>query len=196
MRVDNQRPLGGPLPSLIAALSELAATVQRCRAVDTVLATAARGILRLDMRLGAFQLSDDRLVLRHLATAPVRLATIEASLGRTVQGLSVPLEGWGLVLSVVRGRRIVFRRDLDVFDRFLRVAGYDASPLDESPETAGITSGVLAPLFVRDEPWGLLVVYSKELTRADNDAVALFAPHVGSALEVAESLEALASAQQ
>ena len=192
-----QRQLTGPRALLVAALSQLAGTVQRARTVDDVLATAARGILRLDMRLGAFQMCDDRIVLRHLATAPARLALIEASIGRSVHGLSAPLEDWDLVRSVVEGRRIVFRHDLDVFDRFLRLSiGYDASPLDESPDTAGVTAGVLAPLFVRDAAWGLLIVYSKEFTRADADAVALFATHVGSAIEVAESLEALASAQQ
>jgi two-component system sensor histidine kinase HydH len=50
---------------------------------------------------------------------------------------------------------------------------------------------VLAPIFVREQVWGLLGVVSATLTRADSDAIALFATHVGSAIEVAESIEAL-----
>lgn len=184
-------------PSIIAALSELAATVQRRRNVDDVLETAGQGVQRLGMRFGVFQLSGEDLVLRNLATSPIRVRTIERSIGRPLRGLAAPLADWDLVRSVVLERRIVFREDIDVFDRFLRAAtGFDPAPLDEQPETASITCGVLAPLFVRDQPWGLLIVYSPYLTHADADAVALFATHVGSALEVAESLEALSRAQE
>jgi two-component system sensor histidine kinase HydH len=50
---------------------------------------------------------------------------------------------------------------------------------------------VLAPIFVREKVWGLLGVVSATLTRADSDAVALFASHVGTAIEVAESIGSL-----
>jgi len=184
--------------SVIAALSELAATVQRQRTVDAVLSTAGRGVLDLGMRLVAFQLTGEDLVLRSLATSPLRHAAIEAQLGgRSLLGLSAKAADVDLVLPVVYARTILFRHDLDVFATFLRhAAGYDCSPLDETPETRGVTNGVLAPIFVREEPWGLIIVYSRALTRADSDAVALFATHVGSAIEVAESLEALALAQE
>jgi signal transduction histidine kinase len=182
--------------SLVAALSELAATVQRRRTVDDVLETAGLGALALGMRFGAFQIRGDDLVLRFLATAPKRYAAIEGRIGRAIRGLSAPVGACELVRSVVTGRRILFRHDLDLFDTFLRVAaGYDPTALDREPDTAGITTGVLVPLFVRDAPWGLIAVYSNRLMRADADAVALFATHVGSALEVAESLEELARTQ-
>jgi signal transduction histidine kinase len=183
-------------PSIVAALSELAAVVQRQRSVDAVLETAGRGVRGLDMRLAAFQLTGTDLVLRHVGTSAARHAAIEQRIGRPLLGLSAPAAEIDLVLPTLDARRILFRRDLDLFATFLRRAtGYDPSPLDTVPETRGVTTGLLAPLFVRDRPWGLLGVYSRALTRADTDAVALFATHVGSALEVAESLEALARAQ-
>jgi signal transduction histidine kinase len=178
--------------SIIAALSELAAEVQRRRTVDEVLETAGQGILRLGMRLYAFEVSGEELVLRHLATARSRLIAIEAHIGRPLKGLRAPLAGIPLASDVVRGRRILHRDDLDVFHSFLREAtDFEPSALDASPDTAGINNGVLAPIFVREQVWGLLGVVSATLTQADADAIALFATHVGSALEVAESIGTL-----
>jgi signal transduction histidine kinase len=190
----------GKLPrqgSLVAALSELAASVQRGRSADDVLETAGRGVLALGMRLVAFEVSGSDLVLRYLATPPSRKRAIERRLGVPLRGLRAPIADRDVVRAVVEGRRIVYREDLDLFDSFLRhVAAFDPSELDAMPDTAGIANGLLAPIYVREEPWGILSVVSDSLTRDDADAVALFATHVGSALEVAESIEALEQAQR
>ncbi len=178
--------------SIVAALSELAAEIQRQRTVSDVLDTAGEGILRLGMRLYAFEVTEDELVLRYLATARSRLNAIESHIGRPLKGLRAPLAAIPLADEVVRDRRIVHRNDLDVLHSFLRAStDFEPAPLDEKPETAGINNGVLAPIFVRERAWGLLGVVSVTLTRADADAVALFATHVGTALEVAEAIEAL-----
>jgi signal transduction histidine kinase len=179
--------------STVAALSELAAEVQKQRTVATVLETAGQGVLRLGMRLYAFEVRDDDLVLHSLATARSRLAAIEGRIGRPLKGLRAPISEVPLAAEVVRGRRVVHRQDLDLFHSFLRAAtDFEPAELDASPATAGINNGVLAPLFVREEPWGLLGIVSPTLTGDDADAVAFFATHLGSALEVAESIEALA----
>lgn len=176
----------------IAALSELAAEVQKKRTVCGVLETAGQGILRLGMRLYAFEVSGDDLVLRYLATARSRVMAIEEKIGRPLRGLRAPLASIPLASDVVRGRRILHREDLDVFHSFMRESmGFDLSTLDGAPAAAGINNGVLAPIFVREQSWGLLGVVSSMLTREDAAAVALFATHVGSALEVAETIEAL-----
>ncbi|MDB4935745.1 MAG: multi-sensor signal transduction histidine kinase [Labilithrix sp.] len=158
----------------------------------SVLETAGRGVLRLGMRLYAFQVSGEDLVLHSLATARSRLIAIEGHIGRPLRGLRAPISSLPLASEVVRARRIIHRDDLDLFHSFMREAtNFDPASLDASPETAGINNGVLAPIFVRDEPWGLLGVVSPTLTGNDADAVSLFATHVGSALEVAESIETL-----
>lgn len=84
--------------SIIAALSELAAEVPRRRTVDEVLATSGEGILRLGMRLYAFEVSADELVLRYLATARSRLIAIERRIGRPLSAASaaVPLSAFGM----------------------------------------------------------------------------------------------------
>ncbi|HEY8079271.1 MAG TPA: ATP-binding protein [Labilithrix sp.] len=178
-------------------MSEIAARVQRGRSTDAVLSIAGEGVRALGMRLVAFETCGNDLVLRHLATAPARMAAIERRLGRRLRGLRAPIAD--RVRDVVEGRRVVYRADLDLFDAFLRhVGAFDPSELDRVPDTAGITNGVLAPIWVAERPWGLLSLYSNDLGRADDDAdaVALFAMHVGSALEVAASIEALEQAQR
>lgn len=183
--------------TLLTSLLELAARVQRGRTLQDVLRVAGDGLDALGMRFIAFQLDGSELVLRHLATASSRLAAVEQMIGCKLHGLRAPLDQCPPVREVIRGRKILVREDLDVFERFLIAAtGYDPTPLDGAPATAGIANGVLAPIFVREQPWGLLSVVSQDFRRADATGVALFAAQVGSALEVAEYIEALGRAQK
>src|SRR5262245_57174606 len=101
--------------SLVAALSEIAARVQRGRTTDAVLEAAGNGTLNLGMRLGAFQVSDSALVLRYIATAPRRLAAIERRIGRPLRGLEAPLADWEIVREVIGGRRTIYFDDLNLF---------------------------------------------------------------------------------
>ena len=78
--------------SLVAALSELAARVQRGRTQDEVLRIAGQGVALLGMRFVAFSVDGEELVLRWLSTAPRRLAAIESMIGRSVRGLRAPIE--------------------------------------------------------------------------------------------------------
>ena len=187
--------LGGP--TLVASLSELAAHVQRGRTQETVLRIAGDGIAILGMRFLAFQIDGDELVLRHLATAPQRLAALERCIGRPVRALRAPLAECAPAGQIVAARRNIYREDLDLFDRFCRAAtGFDPTTLDSTPGTAGVSNGVLAPVFVRERAWGLISVVSPTFRPEDADAVALFATHVGSALEVALFIEELEAANE
>lgn len=177
---------------LIVALSRLAARVQRGRTTEKVLEIAGLGVRRLGLRFVAFQIEGDELVLRSLATVPRRSRAIEALIGRPLRGLRAPLANLPYVQKVIVERENVYRPDLDLFVQFLREStGHDPAPLDDSPATAGIANGVLAPIFVGDRPWGLLAVVSPRFRAEDAAVVALFATHVGSALEAAEFIEEL-----
>src|SRR5260370_1125992 len=83
--------------------------------VHEVLETAGRGVLRLGMRLVAFQLRacegqahgdghlKSDLVLRYLATSPMRRAAIERRLKRTsLHGLTAPAADVDLVVSTLK----------------------------------------------------------------------------------------------
>jgi signal transduction histidine kinase len=185
-------PRGPDGATIIAALSEVAAKVQKQRTVTDVLETAGLGILALGMRLYAFELIAGDLVLRYIAASSPRVIAVEQHIGRPLRGVRAPLAGMPLAHDTVRDGRILHRDDLDVLTPFLKLAArFDLTTLDRSCEAPSANAGVLAPIFVREETWGLLGVASSTLTRDDADAVALFAMHVGTAIEVAESIEAL-----
>ena len=57
---------------LVAALSELAARVQRGRTHDDVLRIAGDGVLQLGMRFVVFQIDESDLILRFVATTRFR----------------------------------------------------------------------------------------------------------------------------
>jgi signal transduction histidine kinase len=178
--------------TVIAGLSALAAEVQKQRTAAAIMQTAGEGIVALGMRLCVFEIVGSDLVLRHLATTPTRHRAIERRIGRPLVGLSAPVADLEHVRDVVMQRRIVHRDDLELFHSLVRTAtGFDPATLDVSPETRGINNGVLAPIIVRGEPWGLLGLASRMLTREDAHAVALFATQVGSALEVVATIAAL-----
>ncbi|MBX3260846.1 MAG: hypothetical protein KIS78_09200 [Labilithrix sp.] len=180
---------------LVRALSALAAHVHRGRTAEDVLRIAGDGAARLGLRLDAFQVAGSDLVLRSLATSPER-AALERLLGRRLVGLRAPLARCGLASEVVAERRSIHRSDLDLFVRFVLAAtGKDPLCLDTSTATSGFSNGVAAPLVVRGEPWGLLTMTSPSLRAEDAAAVALFAAHVGSALEVSDFVESLRRTQ-
>ncbi|MDF2692871.1 MAG: Sensor protein [Labilithrix sp.] len=181
---------------LVGALSELAARVQRGRTHDDVLRVAGEGVVRLGMRLLVFQLDGSELVLRYLATVPERHEAVERLVGRPLEGLRAPLEHCGSAADIVAERALVYRNDLDLFIRFVEAStGRSPIPLDASASTSGVSNGVVTPLFVRGEPWGLLSLVSSAFGPEDAAAVALFATHVGSALEVADFVQTLQQTQ-
>ena len=183
--------------TLVTALSELAARVQRGRTQDEVLRIAGEGLGKLGMRFCAFQLDGAELVLRYIRTAPRRLAAIERVVGGPLRGLRAPRDACAMAAEMVAQREIVFREDLDLFGSFIQAAtGHDVAPLDASPSTAGICNGVIAPISVKERPWGFVAVYSPSFRASDAAAVALFATQVGSSLEVAGYIEALEVAQR
>ena len=111
-------------------------------------------------------------MLRWLSTAPRRLAAIESMIGRSVRGLRAPIEKCAPAAELLTRRENIYREDLDLFDRFLRAStGLDPAVLEAVPSTASICNGILAPITVKDEPWGVLCVYSHSFRHADADAV-------------------------
>ncbi|MBN9161438.1 MAG: hypothetical protein J0I07_10775, partial [Myxococcales bacterium] len=182
---------------LVRALSELATSVQRGRTVEDVLRIAGEGCARLGIRLLVFQIDGDDLVLRSLSTSPERYDAVERLIETRIIGLRAPLDRCEPAAEIVTRRTSVHRPDLDLFVRFIIAAtGRDPLPLDASPATSGISNGVVTPLFVHEEPWGLLLMLSPSLRSEDAAAVALFATHVGAALEVAEFVRTLQQTQE
>ena len=188
---------------LVRALSELATSVQRGRTVEDVLRIAGEGCARLGIRLLVFQIEGDDLVLRSVETSPERHDAGERLIETRIIGLRAPLDRCGPAAEIVTRRTSIHRPDLDLFVRFIVAAtGRDPLPLPlpppvaASPATAVVSNGVVSPLFVHEEPWGLLLMLSPSLRSEDVAAVALFATHVGAALEVAEFVRTLQQTQE
>jgi signal transduction histidine kinase len=182
---------------LVVALSQLAARVQRGRTQRDVLQCAGDGLMELGMRFAAFEIDSEEIVLRHVSTSPLRIQAIESVLGRPLVGLRAPLAPCTPAAEVVECREIIYRQDLDIFERFLHAArGIDLTPINQVPQTDGIPNGVVAPVLVREHPWGIVTVVSHEFRPTDAAAVALFAMLLGSALEVADFIETLARSQR
>ncbi len=182
---------------LVRMLSELAARVQRGRTADAILSMAAEGLDALGMRFGAFQIDKSELVLRCYVTSKARSEVLERMAGRPLCGLRAPIRACAPVAEIIALRENVHSRDLDLFDKFLHAAiGHDVAPLEDTPETKSVCNGVLAPIYVNGEPWGLLGVYCPTFSREAVAAVSLFATHVGTALEVAEFIAELSRTQR
>lgn len=177
---------------LVRALSELAAGLQRGRAPEDIFRIAGDGAARLGIELDAFQLDGSDLVLRHSTTTPDRAVAFERALGRRPADPRAPLARCGPAPDVLAERRSVHRSDLDLLVRVLAESACAPASLDA---WSGTTNGVVAPLVVRGEPWGILTLRSPSLRAEDTAAVALFATHVGSALEVADFVATLRRTQ-
>jgi len=194
--------------ALPVALPDLAVQAEKAATVDAVLETAGQGVLRLGLRLFAFQVTPFQvtpfevtprrdagaaadastrsegaagreLVLRHVATARSRADAVEQAIGRSLRGLRAPLDRLPSAVDVVQHRRVVTGDELDLFTAFLvEATGTDLGQVE---------SGVLAPLGAGARPWGLLGIVSRILTPAEADAVAVFATRIGAAIELLEA---------
>jgi signal transduction histidine kinase len=190
--IDGWEPRRDAGSSLVASLSEVAARVQRGRTAEDVLRIAGEGVAALGMRFLVLQCADEAFVLRALFTAPTRLLAVERKLGRSVHGLRAPVSRCASLRELVDARRTTYCDHIDVFDRFVLAAtGQVLDALESTSSTAGVANGVLAPLFVHERPWGLLSLVSPHLTPDDAAAARLFTSQVGSALEAAETIDAL-----
>ena len=179
---------------LLVALGRIAARVQRARTVEAVLENAGAGLLALGLRFAVASLRDHRLQLRFVAAQPEALAQLDELFGEAARGAVSPLSERGPLSALFQSDEGVFTEDL---------TSYAADFLRGRPELAfkrelaffeasGFTRGIVTPLGVRGEPWGIFAVCGDQLSPTDSAALGLFGVQLGSALEVAESVESLA----
>jgi signal transduction histidine kinase len=182
---------GGRERALIAALSELAAGVQRSRSVIDVARVAADGLTSLGFVPAIARRVDGRLEL-----LPVGMASqaIEELRRRGLpETLLIPHEMKTL-------ERVARRRDAFYNERLagLVAAGFaigrpdgDVADLQAAMDRLGVTRALVCPLLVGDSLWGVLVAGSTDAREEDVPAFRLFGLQVASALEVAETIESL-----
>jgi signal transduction histidine kinase len=179
---------------LLVQLAEIGAKTQRMRTVDEVLQTAGTGVMDIGLRLLAVKLENDRLVLQHVAAPGLAARDIEQMLGRPVKGLVGPGPGDAPASRVLQERKTRYFDDLTAWltQFFGEFSAVEIDLLTAAFRHTGCTRGVLTPVWVREQQWGVVAVWSSsELGERDVPALSLFASLLGSALETAEAFENL-----
>ncbi|RKG51593.1 GAF domain-containing protein [Corallococcus sp. AB011P] len=171
---------GDAVRTLSTMLVATAAELLRCRDEGAVLELAVDSLHRQGFYVSVMLLEGD--FLRH---GPMRqeaesLAAASRLYGQDVHAVRFPRSGMPHLEEVLTSRRAVFHPDAFSMARRLH-----------SPEVADTIQRIYppgsraldAPIFVGDEPFGVLAVQSTTLTPANAGALELFAQLIGGALE-------------
>jgi PAS domain S-box-containing protein len=177
--------------ALVLALSELALEVARGRSRAEVLRVAGEGLRRLALQVVVGRIEGEMLAVAHAELSPEVLQALEGLLGRPLAGLRASIEALEVTPRALGERRSVFE---EVLPARLARAVCRASPgLEEDPVERELLralpgKGVLCPLLLRGEVWGVLAVAGATLNSADAAALGLFAGQVSSALEISDTI--------
>jgi PAS domain S-box-containing protein len=174
------------LPSaLVVALTELAAHVQVARSVRAVFDVAGQGLLGLGMSAFGGRLEGDEIVIASVSWPPDAGHSLETLLGRPLAGLRFAKDLVPGVAMILETRRSQYYEDVGPAIAAV-LENFGVPPATRLPRDTDRM--LLAPLVVRDRPWGALAVTSPTLSVDDAAALTLFAAQISSTLEVLESL--------
>ncbi|MBX5481394.1 MAG: GAF domain-containing protein [Myxococcaceae bacterium] len=179
---------------LLFALGEISTRAQRARTVAGVIDEAVRGLFALGFHTLFFQLDDGehaRLVSH--ALLPELVQNAERLVGGPLLGVRLPLSKIPRASEAIASGRATFVDDLEqALTNLLDQLGHTLpEAAAQVLRGAGLARIVIAPVAVRGQPWGFFITGGLTLDLHDAGALSLFAAHVGSALEVAESIEDL-----
>jgi signal transduction histidine kinase len=174
--------------ALMKALSGIALDVQRARTYQDVFKAAGEGLWPLDMSLSVMRMDG---ALTRMMYANLR-PELRARLGINLQfeGMVVPQSR--LPEALAAGKPIVIddvSKDLTSF--YAKHVPDMTGKVPQMLTSASYGRLVMAPVYANGQPWGGLTIGSNELRDEDIAPVTLFAMHVASAIEVAESIDRL-----
>jgi len=172
---------------LLLALSRAAQAVQRARTPEEVYRTIGNEVAGLGYHVVILTLTDDRshLTLSYLSYQPAVIRAAEKLAGLSVRDYRFPLAPGGLYQRIIADGKAVFSESLLEF-----VA--EALPASLRPlagqlvSLLGLEQGIIVPLVVGVEIYGLLAVGGAGLSEADVAAISAFANQAAIALENAE----------
>ncbi len=178
--------------ALLGALSELAPKVQKGRTIEAIVNATTYGLRLLGFVSAVVRVegASARIIANDLPeSAAPELKELLAPL------LSARLDAQHLAATLpwVQERASRFFDDLTPFlrDAFV-AAGLQPPPgLGQTVRELGIEKIAICPLVVNERTWGILHVASSTLRSNDAAALALFASHVATAIEVASSIAGL-----
>lgn len=168
--------------ALLKALVAVAVKVAGTRTVDGVLEAAGDGLKSVGLKMVLAQYRGPRVFLRYLNFAP------GTEVGRNLPREHPPMLP-GLEQAFQAGQPI-FIEDIKAWAS--KLAAPPAIPnLLEAAVATGFGRFVVVPLIVSGKRWGGVALASAALEAADVPALSLFGAQLHSALEVAETIEAL-----
>jgi signal transduction histidine kinase len=172
---------------LLGALTEVAFQVQRARKVADVLAVAGAGLEAIDFDVSVLVLDADSFEVRYLSP---RIELEEVSAAMAVLHGERPRWDTGRIQASRAFDATLWVEDLrGTAARWAKSVGAEA--LAGKLEGALKARALVAPLNVDGKVWGITVFMRDALSQHDAGALNLFALQLGSALEVALSLERL-----
>jgi PAS domain S-box-containing protein len=174
---------------LLLALSQAARAVQRARTIDEVYQAIEDEVRELGYDTMVFILSEDRahLAAAYVSFGPAAVRAIERLLGCALQDYRFPLQPHEFYRWVIAEGKTVFSAQSEV-----PLAEALPPPLRSQAgrltALVGVRESIIAPLRVRGETMGLLIVTGAGLAEADVPAVNAFADQAAVAIENAQLL--------
>lgn len=177
--------------ALVAALAELGARLGTCLDRQALLKTAGEALLALDVYLLLFRVDGPLLVLDHVAHRDAVVEGLEQLMRQPVEGTVAPLELTPSAGQAFAERRFFYVENL-VENAIQFLARFPhGERLREQFAGSQYQRGINCPIFLRNEPWGLLTLAARWLTPEDVPALGMFATQLAGALAAAEANTAL-----
>ncbi len=175
---------------LLQALTEIALEMQQTRGVEEVLRIAGAGLAGIGFRLLVAQVDGRRYALRYTSQLGAFGDTLDAA------GLGVgqwrDLSEAGPIHLVLQAQQATYVPDMAPLARAALAGKVDTAAFPALDAFTRERWGtVLAPLTVQGRSWGAVGYLHAELGPENLDALKLFSLQLGTAIDVAESLERL-----
>lgn len=184
---------GSPTTSepLARALAKIALELQKAHSSDTVLRAAAAGLAELGVSLAVMGVEGDNSWIRFIdmgPNSPLSLINQTAPVGK-----AAPIFDGSPLQQALKERRAVYTEDGGKWSVAFWQSSLpnDAKKVEAFENHPSFSRCILAPVFVRGEPWGGLVLMSPSLELSDLATWSLFSSQFASAVEVADTIDRL-----
>ncbi len=179
--------------TLLSQLAQIAAEAQRATTVQKVLETAGTSLWLLGFRLIVAHVEQGRAQILYLCDPDHELRFIRAILDPNGTGLSAPITPDGPVSTVMARNLPDALDDLGAWLTRLLADGHPQPPggLEAALHHAALDQGILVPVTVRGQAWGVILVTAQSVKHEMVNAFHLFAAQLGSAIESASTIDTL-----
>ena len=173
---------------LLLALGEAGQAVQRAHSQQAIFEIVGEKMTQLNFDAIILSLNEaqNKLSIAHATLRPEKAQEAKAVLGMPIEQVRFPVTAKNTLVHQLLNERKPFFRKLTPVD----IA--EALPMSMRPlakqflDLLDFNESISAPLFIGNDPFGLLLVIGESLGEADVSAVSVLANQVGVALENAQ----------